>query len=95
MLTFRLQECFGHDDEDLLEVWYLTTAWVDPHMQGILFGKIMENFGPASPKLGDRDLARPGSVDFVEYPSYHLQHGGDDDVTIMVMVMMVMVSYVC
>ena len=38
----------------------------------------MENSGPASPKLGDRDLARPGAVDFVEYPSYHLQQGGDD-----------------
>ena len=92
----QLQECFGDDDEDLLEVWYLTTAWVDRHMQGILFGKIMENFGPASPKLGDRDLARPGSVDFVEYPSYHLQQAGDDVMMmVIVMVMMVTVSDVC
>ena len=62
----------------------------------------MDNSGPASPKLGDRDLARPGAVDFVEYPSYHLQQGGDDVMMmlivmmmVMVMVMMVMVSDVC
>ena len=79
-----------------------TTVWVHPHMQGILFGTIMENSGPASSKLGDRDLARPGAVDFVEYPSYHLQQGGDDVMMmlivmmmVIVMVMMVMVSDVC
>ena len=62
----------------------------------------MENSGPASPKLGDRDLARPGAVDFVEYPSYHLQQGGNDVMMmlivmmmVIVMVMMVMVSDVC
>ena len=54
--------------------WKFTTAWVHPH----IFRAIMENSGPASPKLGDRDLARPGAVDFVEYPSYHLQQGGND-----------------
>ena len=50
----------------------------------------MENSGPASPKLGDRDLARPGAVDFVEYPSYHLQQGGDD-VMMMEIVMMIVI----
>ena len=76
------------------------------YMQGTLFGTIMDNSGPASPKLGDRDLARPGAVDFVEYPSYHLQQGGDDVMMmlivmvieilmVIVMVTMVMVSDVC